>query len=224
MNPPTILVQLSDPHIVERGRLLLDRIDTAALLAQAVAAIQAMPVPATAVVLTGDLADGGAEPQYHHLRELLAPLVCPWYLMPGNHDDRDTLVVGAPHGELCERRLAWLDAMLCEAPLTPHCRGPASPAVFDRYRPHGRDGAARRGAGTRSPGAAPPAGRRPDLRPPAPQHPGPLRRPAGFACRAQHRCRAATAVLSRRLRDDDRRADHTARRLIFTPSTTVLGG
>lgn len=161
MNPPTILVQLSDPHIVERGRLLLERIDTAALLAQAVAAIQAMPMPATAVVLTGDLADGGAEPQYRHLRELLAPLVCPWYLIPGNHDDRDTLrrcfadrsgcigtlapaenagpafiqyavdvgplrlvtldtlVVGAPHGELCERRLAWLDTTLCAAPSTP---------------------------------------------------------------------------------------------------------
>jgi 3',5'-cyclic AMP phosphodiesterase CpdA len=43
------------------------------------------------VVITGDLVDSGAEAQYRHLRELLAPLRCPYHLMPGNHDDRDTL-------------------------------------------------------------------------------------------------------------------------------------
>lgn len=94
MPDPVVLVQLSDPHVVEPGRRLLDRIDTPALLAQAVAAVHALPLPATAVVITGDLVERGRASEYDHLRHLLAPLTrrgCPVHLMPGNHDDVPTL-------------------------------------------------------------------------------------------------------------------------------------
>jgi 3',5'-cyclic AMP phosphodiesterase CpdA len=91
MTAPTVLVQLSDVHLVEPGRLLQDRIDTPALLAQAVASVGKLQPAATAVLITGDLVDRGSAAEYQHLRALLAPLPCPVYLMPGNHDDIATL-------------------------------------------------------------------------------------------------------------------------------------
>ncbi|HMQ74092.1 MAG TPA: phosphodiesterase, partial [Rubrivivax sp.] len=72
-----MIVQLSDPHLVAPGRLLMGRVDTAALLAQAVAAVgRLQPAPA-AVLLTGDLVDAGRADEDAHLPTLLAPLRCP---------------------------------------------------------------------------------------------------------------------------------------------------
>ena len=87
----TFLVQLSDTHIREPGRLAYGRINTAPYLAQAVASINRLPQPPDAVVITGDLTDFGRAEEYAHLRALLAPLRMPVYLMPGNHDDRQQL-------------------------------------------------------------------------------------------------------------------------------------
>jgi 3',5'-cyclic AMP phosphodiesterase CpdA len=96
-----MLVQLSDPHIVAPGRRLLDRVDTPALLAQAVAAVAALQPAPAAVVLTGDLVDRGTAEEYEHLRALLAPLPGPVWLMPGNHDDAAVMrQVFTDHDEL----------------------------------------------------------------------------------------------------------------------------
>lgn len=84
----TSLLQLSDLHIREPGRLAYGRINTAPYLVQAVASIGRLPQQPDAVVITGDLTDFGRAAEYDHLRELLAPLAMPVYLMPGNHDDR----------------------------------------------------------------------------------------------------------------------------------------
>lgn len=149
----TLLLHFSDTHICAPGRLLLDRVDTAALLKQAVASVLAAPYRPDALLISGDLVDRGSVEEYEHLRRLLAPLACPIYLMAGNHDERialqaalpefcpasalppfvqyaadigglrlitlDTVVPGAPHGELCEQRLAWLERCLSEAPERP---------------------------------------------------------------------------------------------------------
>ncbi|KRB96915.1 hypothetical protein ASE11_16075 [Hydrogenophaga sp. Root209] len=97
----TVLVQLTDPHIVAPGRLLMDRIDTPALLASAVASVRALQPPATAVVLTGDLVDRGNADEYAHLQRLLEPLTCPVWLMPGNHDSVAAMRLAFPdHTEL----------------------------------------------------------------------------------------------------------------------------
>jgi 3',5'-cyclic AMP phosphodiesterase CpdA len=126
----------------------MDRVDTAAHLARAVAHINALRPAPDLVLVTGDLVDAGKPEEYVHLRELLAPLAMPAYLIPGNHDLRDplraafaahrylpaggfvqyvidedplrlialdTLTPGAPHGELCARRLDWLEARLAES-------------------------------------------------------------------------------------------------------------
>ena len=87
----TLLLQLSDLHIRERGKLAYERIATAPYLKRAIDSILRLPQQPNAVVITGDLTDFGREAEYDHLRELLLPLHMPVYLMPGNHDDRDQM-------------------------------------------------------------------------------------------------------------------------------------
>jgi len=104
-----LVVQLSDTHIRRPGELAERRVDTAAALARAVAAVNALPQRADAVVVTGDLVDSGQPEQYQHLRALLAPLAVPVFLLPGNHDDRDALRAAFPdHGYLRDTRRAYL--------------------------------------------------------------------------------------------------------------------
>jgi 3',5'-cyclic-AMP phosphodiesterase len=79
-----LIVQLSDPHVGADwgGR------DPAAALAEAVAAVTALERAPAAVLVTGDLAGNGLDSEYERVRELLAPLGAPLYVLPGNHDDR----------------------------------------------------------------------------------------------------------------------------------------
>lgn len=92
----TILVQLTDLHIREPGRLAYGRIDTAPYLHRAVQSVLRLRQAPDAVVITGDLSDFGRAAEYKHMAQLLAPLAMPIYLMPGNHDDRDQLRLSFP--------------------------------------------------------------------------------------------------------------------------------
>lgn len=87
MTPPFLLAQLSDPHI---GAQWADA-DPVAGLAAAVAAVRAMPAQPDAVLVSGDLTEHAADAEYEQVRELLAPLGVPTYVLPGNHDDRGAL-------------------------------------------------------------------------------------------------------------------------------------
>jgi Icc protein len=96
---PFLLAQLSDPHIGAEWASG----DPVARLAAAVESVRAMPSQPDALLLSGDLADNAAAAEYEQVRELLAPLQAPLYVLPGNHDDRRALhrhfgVPGA-HGE-----------------------------------------------------------------------------------------------------------------------------
>ena len=53
----TLLVQITDTHIVERGKLLYGQADTALHLAETVAEINAMRPTPDAVLITGDLVE-----------------------------------------------------------------------------------------------------------------------------------------------------------------------
>jgi 3',5'-cyclic AMP phosphodiesterase CpdA len=137
---PTLLAQLSDPHIIVGPR---DRGSAAALEATVRAVLALRPSPA-AVLVTGDVADTGAGDEYARARELLAPLPMPMHVLPGNHDDRealsacfgappqqtvrcgevrvvlcDTIRPGHDDGALDGGRLEWLDAELAADPSTP---------------------------------------------------------------------------------------------------------
>ena len=87
MTRPFLVVQLSDPHI---GADWGDG-DPVARLAATVAEVRALESAPAAVLISGDLADHAADPEYEQLRELLAPIDAPLYALPGNHDGRAAL-------------------------------------------------------------------------------------------------------------------------------------
>lgn len=87
MNPPFLLAQLSDPHIGADWA----GADPAARFAAAVETVLAMSQQPDAVLVSGDLADHATDLEYEYVRELLAPLQAPLYVLPGNHDDRSVL-------------------------------------------------------------------------------------------------------------------------------------
>ena len=143
------VAQLSDTHIGPPGYRCAGRVDTAGFLRAAVDHVNGLDPAPNAVLVTGDLVDAGGREPYRVLRGLLEALVVPWYLLPGNHDDRDalrdefpdlppgprmqrvidigavravlldTVVPGSPAGRLGEEQLAWLDVTLGAAPLRP---------------------------------------------------------------------------------------------------------
>ncbi|KVM59241.1 metallophosphatase [Burkholderia ubonensis] len=86
-----LLAQISDLHIKRPGQLAYQRVDTAAALARCIARLNALEPRPDAVLITGDLVDFGRDDEYAQLRDLLAPLEIPYYLMVGNHDDRAAL-------------------------------------------------------------------------------------------------------------------------------------
>lgn len=91
-----LIAQISDCHIVDRGELFADRVDSAAGLRAAVATINDLDLQPDVVLGTGDLVNDGTAAQYDHLVELLAPLQAPFVPLPGNHDDRAELRLRYP--------------------------------------------------------------------------------------------------------------------------------
>lgn len=87
MRRPFVLAQLSDPHIGAEWA----GGDPSARFAAVVEAVRAMPAPPDAVLVSGDLADNAAAVEYEQVRDLLARLPAPSYVLPGNHDDRRAL-------------------------------------------------------------------------------------------------------------------------------------
>ncbi len=70
-------------------------------LAAAIESVRAIRPQPEAVLVTGDIADHATDGEYEQLRELLAPLDAPLYVLPGNHDDRRALHrhFGVPGGD-----------------------------------------------------------------------------------------------------------------------------
>lgn len=85
------IAQISDMHITREGEGTGYSGDTGPALARCLRHISAMePVPA-AIIASGDLANEGTAEEYARLRSLLDALPMPVYVIPGNHDCRDTL-------------------------------------------------------------------------------------------------------------------------------------
>ena len=90
------VAQISDLHVVRPGRQLAGVIDTAGFARAAVEHLNHLDPQPDAILATGDLIDGGSATEYLHLKELVAPLRAPLWLMPGNHDDRSALRAAFP--------------------------------------------------------------------------------------------------------------------------------
>ena len=83
----TLLVQITDTHILPPGEILYDEVDTALHLAETVQQINRMrPLP-DVVMITGDLVEHGDKAGYRYFLELIKPLKMPVYVLPGNHDN-----------------------------------------------------------------------------------------------------------------------------------------
>jgi Icc protein len=84
---PFLLVQLSDPHLGADW----NGADPVRALAAAVDTVRALHPPPDAVLVSGDLSEHATDAEYRQVRELLAPLGAPLYVLAGNHDGRGTL-------------------------------------------------------------------------------------------------------------------------------------
>jgi len=174
-----LLAQITDLHVRANGELCFGEVDTTAMLRACVRHILALEQLPHAIVFSGDLVDSGKREEYEALRKLLAPLPMPFYLMPGNHDDRqalravfsdhvylrqwpefiqyaiedhalrivtlDTLIPGEGGGEVCDRRIDWLERTLAAAPQKPtvvlmhHPPFQTLITYMDRFPPRDRD-------------------------------------------------------------------------------------
>ena len=85
-----LVVQLTDTHLVMGGETDSEP-DAAAYLSETVAFVNAMAPAPDYVVVTGDLADGGTAAEYERFSRIMSTLRFPYLVIPGNHDDRDTL-------------------------------------------------------------------------------------------------------------------------------------
>jgi Icc protein len=86
-----LIAQITDLHVKGTDRLVYRRVDTARFLREAVAQLVALQPRPDIVVVTGDLTDSGRPEEYAALREILADLPMPVFVLPGNHDAREAL-------------------------------------------------------------------------------------------------------------------------------------
>lgn len=86
-----ILAQISDTHICPPGQKTSGVAPMAQNLAACVDSLNGMAVGPDLVVVSGDLTQTGAASEVAHAAEILNRLTCPWYVVPGNHDERQSL-------------------------------------------------------------------------------------------------------------------------------------
>jgi 3',5'-cyclic-AMP phosphodiesterase len=143
-SPTWTLVQLTDLHVVADGEELPGGVDTAAVLADALRAVEDAAIGPAALVLTGDLTELGRPAQYRRLRTIVEPVATrlgvPVVYAAGNHDDRAALrehLLGEPPSDepldhtvhVGDLRIVVLDSTV---PGQAH--GALTPGQLDRLR------------------------------------------------------------------------------------------
>ncbi|MGC1218823.1 MAG: phosphodiesterase [Phormidesmis sp.] len=86
-----IIAQISDLHVHVEGNYAYGVVNTIPMIQQAVEHLNQLDPRPDVVVATGDLTHHGELAEYKVLRQLLAPLKIPLYLLPGNHDRQQPL-------------------------------------------------------------------------------------------------------------------------------------
>ena len=113
-----LIAQISDPHLKASGKLSYGVVDTLAALRRAVEHLNASQPRPDIVIVSGDLVDFGQPEEYAVLRPELERLHMPYYLVPGNHDDRAHLLAAfADHAYLPASPEAPLDWVVDDHPL-----------------------------------------------------------------------------------------------------------
>lgn len=111
---PTLVVQLTDPHLYAAPAVMLG-VNTDASLRAVVAAIRRDHGDADLLLATGDLSQDGSEMSYHRFAEAVAPLGMPVRCLAGNHDTPAALkrALGAwtePVSDIGPWRVVMLDS------------------------------------------------------------------------------------------------------------------
>ncbi|MHA1598704.1 MAG: phosphodiesterase [Alphaproteobacteria bacterium] len=83
-----IIAQISDLHLRTDGRPLKGKVDSVAALEAATRHLNALSPRPDLVLVTGDLVNKALAQDYAGLRRMLDQLAMPYYVIPGNHDDR----------------------------------------------------------------------------------------------------------------------------------------
>ena len=86
-----LLAQISDTHIDDADTLVYGQFDTATALEKVVRALNEMDPGPSLVLHTGDIASHGSVARYERFAELMSSLQAPFVVIPGNHDDRESL-------------------------------------------------------------------------------------------------------------------------------------
>jgi len=86
-----LIAQISDTHVLEAGHRLSDWIDTGDRFSEVITWINNFIPKPDVVLITGDLVENGTSEEYAEFRKRLAPLDIPFFVIPGNHDDRESL-------------------------------------------------------------------------------------------------------------------------------------
>lgn len=112
-----LLAQISDIHIKPERRLAYGLVDSATMAERCVEAILKLKQRPDAVIATGDLVDLGCPEEYGLLREILAPLPMPLYLLPGNHDVRCALRASFPEHDYLHQWQPFIQYVIEDHPL-----------------------------------------------------------------------------------------------------------
>lgn len=87
-----LICQVTDLHMCRKGRLAYGVVDTNAMTDRALAVVAGLDPRPDAVLVTGDLVDGGERRAYlEFLAMVRRHLAMPVYVVPGNHDSRPAL-------------------------------------------------------------------------------------------------------------------------------------
>jgi 3',5'-cyclic-AMP phosphodiesterase len=143
-SPTCTLVQLTDLHLVADGEELPNGVDTAAVLEEALRAVEDAAIRPTALVLTGDLTEHGRPEQYRRLRGIVEPaaarLGAALVYAAGNHDDRaamrEHLMDDPPSGEPLDHtvRAGALRIVVLDSTVPEQGHGELRPEQLDRLR------------------------------------------------------------------------------------------
>lgn len=86
-----LIAQIGDFHLRPIGQTAYAGLDTHAMTRRAIDTIAALDPAPDCVLVTGDLADGGRPEEYALAADLLSRLSMPVFVIPGNHDRRETM-------------------------------------------------------------------------------------------------------------------------------------
>ncbi|QKF82516.1 phosphodiesterase [Halarcobacter ebronensis] len=85
------IVQVSDTHIKANDQLAYNKVDTVKALIKCVNHINNLKPKPDFVMFSGDITDSGSKEEYKIFKNIVTSLEIPFYIIPGNHDNRDNL-------------------------------------------------------------------------------------------------------------------------------------